>query len=137
LRELDKDFAAIGVSVRAITIGSQEKAEKFCAVHNPQAICIGDVDMHTYKAMGLDDFDLTKLKTTPALTARRAENEAAGFVQNWDETKIEDAAQNPGAALIDREGVLRWVYRGVHPGDLPSIGEMFEVTKQYVAAVDA
>ena len=127
MRDLDKEFAASGIAVRAIAIGSQEKAEKFCAVHNPDAICIGDPDMHTYKAMGLDDFDLTKLKTTPALTARRAENEAAGFVQNWDETKIEDAAQNPGAAVIDENGVIQWIYRGVHPGDLPSLSKMLAV----------
>ena len=132
MRDRDKEFAASGNAVRVITIGSQEKAEKFCAVHNPDAICIGDPDMHTYKAMGLDDFDLTKLKTTPALTARRAENEAAGFVQNWDETKIEDAAQNPGAAVIDENGVIKWIYRGVHPGDLPSLSAMLGAARDYL-----
>jgi len=102
LRDLDKEFAASGIAVRAITIGSQEKAEKFCAIHNPDAICIGDPDMHTDKAMGLDDFDLTKLKTTPALTARRAENEAAGFVQDWDETKSKTPRKIPALrSLID------------------------------------
>ena len=129
MRDRDKEFAASGIAVRVITIGSQEKAEKFCAVHNPDAICIGDPDMHTYKAMGLDDFDLTKLKTTPALTARRAENEAAGFVQNWDETKIEDAAQNPGAAVIDENGVIKWICRGVHPGDLPALSSMLLIAR--------
>jgi len=133
LHDLDKEFAASGINVRAIAIGSQEKAEKFCAIHNPDAICIGDPDMHTYKAMGLDDFDLTKLKTTPALTARRAENEAAGFVQDWDETKIEDAAQNPGAAVIDENGVIKWIYRGVHPGDLPSLSSMLGAARDYLA----
>jgi len=127
LRDLDKEFAASGIAVRAITIGSQEKAEKFCAIHNPDAICIGDSEMHFYKAMGLDNFDLTKLKTTPALTARRAGNEAVGFVQDWDETKIEDAAQNPGAAVIDRHGVIKWIYRGAHPGDLPGPNSMLRI----------
>ena len=130
MRDRDKEFAASGIAVRVITIGSQEKAEKFCAVHNPDAICIGDPDMHTYKAMGLDDFDLTKLKTTPALSARRAENEAAGFVQNWDEIKIEDAAQNPGAAVIDENGVIKWIYRGVHPGDLPAIASILPIARR-------
>ena len=132
MRDRDKEFAASGIALRAIAIGSQEKAEKFCAVHNPDAICIGDPDMHTYKAMGLDDFDLTKLKTTPALSARRAENEAAGFVQNWDETKIEDAAQNPGAAVIDENGVIQWIYRGVHPGDFPSLSSMLGAARDYL-----
>ena len=43
-------------------------------------ICIEDVQMLAYKAMGLDDFDRTELKTTPALDGHRAENEAVGFV---------------------------------------------------------
>ena len=71
MHDLDKEFAASGINVRAIVIGSQEKAEKFCAIHNPDAICIGDPDMHTYQAMGLDDFDLTKLKTTQRSRTRR------------------------------------------------------------------
>ena len=132
MRELAPEFERSGIAVRAITIGSQAKAETFCARHNPDAICIGDADMHTYKAMGLDDFDLTKLKTTPALTVRRAENEAAGFVQDWDETKIEDAAQNPGAAVIDAAGVVRWIHRGVHPGDLPAMKAMLQFAQAAV-----
>jgi hypothetical protein len=124
LRELDQQFADSGITVRCVTIGSQAKADDYCARHNDRAQCIGDEDMHTYKAMGLDDFDLTKLKTTPALVQRRDENEAAGFRQDWDATRIEDAAQNPGAAAIGTDGVIRWLYRGVHPGDLPPMTEM-------------
>jgi alkyl-hydroperoxide reductase/thiol specific antioxidant family protein len=129
LRETDREFAQNGIAVRFVTIGSQEKAVDFCARHNPDAACIGDVDMHTYKAMGFTDFDLTKLKTTPELVARRDENEAAGFRQDWDATRIEDAAQNPGAAVIDRDGTLRWVHSGWHPGDLPPMREMLETAK--------
>jgi peroxiredoxin len=127
LRELDPEFAQAGIAVRFVSIGSQAKADAFCARHNADAICIGDDDaMHTYKAMGLTDFDLTKLQTTPELVERRAENTAAGFVQDWDATVIEDAAQNPGAAVIDAQGVVRWIYRGWHPGDLPPMQVMFE-----------
>ncbi len=124
MRELDQDFARGGIAVRFVTIGSQEKAEEFCGRHNGGAVCLGDAGMRTYKAMGLSDFDLTKLKTTPELAARRDENEAAGFRQDWGATRIEDAAQNPGAAAIDADGVIRWLHRGVHPGDLPPMTEM-------------
>jgi len=51
--------------------------------------------MRTYKAMGLDDYDLSRLQTDAALLERRAQNEVAGFRQDWDATKIEDAAQLP------------------------------------------
>jgi len=134
LRELDPEFAATGIAVRFVSIGSQAKADEFCARHNADAVCIGDDDaMHTYKAMGLSDFDLTKLQTTPELVERRAENTAAGFVQDWDATVIEDAAQNPGAAVIDANGVVRWIYRGRHPGDLPPMRAMFDAASAAIA----
>jgi hypothetical protein len=122
LREFDRPERDL--AIRSITIGSQAKADAFCAKHNPNARCIGDPDMHTYVAMGIGDFDLAQLKTHPALGARRAENEAAGFVQDWTNTFVEDAARNPGAAVIDRDGVLRYVHRGTHPGDLPPVAEL-------------
>ena len=129
MREVDHEFGASGIAVRFITIGSQEKAADFCARHNPDAACIGDADMHTYKAMGFTDFDLTKLKTTPELVERRNENEAAGFRQDWDATVLEDAAQNPGAAVLDADGVVRWVHAGWHPGDLPPMRTLLERAK--------
>ena len=85
--------------------------------------------MATYVAMGLDDFDLTRLKTDAALVARRNENEAAGFRQDWDATRIEDAARNPGAVAIDANGVIRYLYRGVHPGDLPPMSALLEAAR--------
>ena len=124
MRELEPNFAEHGINVRAITIGSQQKADDFCARHDPDAICIGDATMHTYKAMGLDDFDLSTLTTDPAVVKRRAENEAAGFATDWEATRMEDAAQNPGAAYIDAAGMLRWISRGKHPGDLPPVSDM-------------
>ena len=135
MREFDQAFTNSGIAVRGITIGSQTKAAEFCARHNPAAICIGDADVRTYKAMGFGDFDLSLLQTTPALNERRAQNEAAGFVQDWAETRLEDAAQNPGAAAIDARGVLRWIYRGIHPGDLPPMATMPDLARTSLGLV--
>ena len=125
MRELDDEIGKSGIAVRFVTIGSQRKAEDYCARHNPAALCIGDADKHTYKAMGLGDFDLTKLTTTPELLERRNQNQAAGFRQDWAATRIWDAAQNPGAAVLDANGIVRWIHRGRHPGDLPPMRELF------------
>jgi hypothetical protein len=129
LRELDEDFARAGISARFVTIGSQAKADDYCSRHNAAAVCIGDPDKRTYKAMGLSDFDLTRLLTTPALLERRNENQAAGFRQDWGATRIQDAAQNPGAAVLDAAGVVRWVHRGEHPGDLPPMSALLAQAK--------
>lgn len=112
------------VPVRFVTIGSQAKAAEFCDPLGAAGLCIGDADKRTYRAMGLEQFNLLKLFSTPALTKRRAENKAAGFAQNWKATKIADGAQLPGAAIVDAAGILRWIYRGTHPGDLPPMRDM-------------
>lgn len=112
--------------MRFITIGSQAKAQAFCSEHGAADLCIGDSDKNTYRSMGLTNFNLLNLFTDFALRARRAENKAAGFGQNWGATKLQDSAQLPGAAIVDASGTLRWIYRGRHPGDLPPMRTMLE-----------
>lgn len=126
MREFDRTPRSARIPVRFVTIGSQAKAQEFCGKQDAAALCLGDEDKRTYKAMGLEEFNLLKLFSDPALKARRAENKAAGFSQDWGATKILDGAQLPGAAIVDATGVLRWVYRGTHPGDLPAMSEMLE-----------
>ncbi|MDB5027005.1 MAG: hypothetical protein JWO66_694 [Candidatus Eremiobacteraeota bacterium] len=124
MRELDKQNPGRRIAVRFVTIGSQVKAEQFCALQDAAPLCIGDEDKRTYRAMGLENFNLLRLFTDPGLRKRRAENKAAGFSQNWGATKLEDSAQLPGAVVADESGTIHWVYRGTHPGDLPPMAEM-------------
>ena len=133
MRESGYDPTQGPFSVRFVTIGSQAKAEEFCGQHGMAAYCIGDVDKRTYAAMGLEGFNLLKLFTDPALKKRRAENKAAGFSQNWGATKLQDGAQLPGAAIVDASGILRWVHRGAHPGDLPPVDEMLGRARELLA----
>jgi hypothetical protein len=130
LREFDKQNRENRIAVRFVTIGSQAKAEEFCAQEDAAALCIGDDDKRTYRAMGLEDFNLFKLFSDSGLKKRRAENKAAGFSQNWGATKLRDSAQLPGAAIVDAEGKIRWLYRGAHPGDLPPVGEMLAKARE-------
>ena len=95
-------------------------------------LCIGDRDRRTYRAMGLGDFNLLKLFSDPALKLRRKENKKAGFSQNWKATKLGDASQLPGAAVINAAGDVRWTYRGKHPGDLPTMQAMFDIAKDAI-----
>jgi hypothetical protein len=126
LRESDYNAATSGFAVRFVTIGSQEKAEEFCGRQESAALCVGDETKASYGAMGLENYNLLKLFTDPALKARRKENAAAGFSQDWRATKMSDGAQLPGAAIVDANGKLAWIYRGAHPGDLPPMSEMLE-----------
>jgi hypothetical protein len=134
LREFERTDPHDDVAVRFITIGSQAKAEAFCGKQGAESLCIADDDKRTYRAMGLENYNLLRLLTDPALAKRRAENAAAGFSQNWGATKLRDSAQLPGAAVVDSEGIIRWVHRGTHPGDLPPIREMLGLARDALSA---
>jgi AhpC/TSA antioxidant enzyme len=126
LRELKPQFAAAGITVRFVVIGTPEEAKAFCAKFGDASLCLADPKKETYKAMGLEQYNLLRLFTDKDLGKRRLENKAAGFSQNWGATKLANAAQLPGAAVFDASGEIRWVYRGKHPGDLPPMVEMLE-----------
>jgi hypothetical protein len=126
LREFENSDMHPDLAVTFVTIGSQKKADAFCRQHEATARCIGDEDKRTYRAMGFGNYNLLRLLTDRDLGRRRAENSAVGFSQNWRATKLADSAQLPGAAAIDGTGIIRWLYRGRHPGDLPPMAEMIE-----------
>ncbi len=126
MRELDSEFDKLGVEVRFVVIGDAKKVAAFCSPYGMADRCIPDPNKATFKSMGFGDYNLLKLFSDKALLARRRENKKAGFSQNWGATRIQDGAQLPGAALIDREGRIVWKYAGVHPGDLPNMRDMLE-----------
>ena len=133
MREADQEFKAANVNVRFVVIGTPEDATEFAAQFGDASRCLSDPEKTTYEAMGLDDFNLLKLFTTPDLSRRRRENKAAGFRQNWGATKLRNAAQLPGAAVIDAGGTIRWLHRGTHPGDLPSMIQMLAEARRVLA----
>jgi hypothetical protein len=130
LREFDHDFAVLNVEVRFVGIGAREKVAEFCGRFNPAAQCIADETKATYAAMGFGDYDLSLLQTDPELQIRRKEANASGFRLNMDATIMDDATQLPGAVVVDRDGIARWIYRGVHPADLPHMRVMLDATRR-------
>jgi hypothetical protein len=134
LRELDRTGDRADLRVVFVTIGAQEKADAFCRQHGATARCIGDEDKSSYRAMGFADFTLLGFFTHHDLKKRRSENRAAGFSQNWRATKLRDGRQLPGAAAVDATGILRWIHRGRHPGDLPPMAEMIGRAREALRA---
>ena len=130
MREIEAEFENAGITVCFVVIGTQSEATEFCGRFGEPNRCLADPDKHTYEEMGLENFDLLTLFTNPELKRRRKENAAAGFHQDWRNTKLKNGAQLPGAAVIDREGTMRWIHRGKHPGDLPPMREMLAVARE-------
>ena len=115
--------------MRFVVIGTPADVAPFCSRFGDADRCLADPDKGTYKAMGLGDFNLLRLFSDPDLKRRRKENQAAGFRQDWGATRLRNGAQLPGAAAIDADGVIRWIHRGKHPGDLPPMREMLAAAK--------
>ena len=124
MRELEGEFEKAGINVRFVVIGTPDDAQTFCAQFGDASRCLADPSKATYKAMGLENYNLLKLFSDPDLRSRRQENRAAGFRQNWGATNLANVAQLPGAAVFDAQAKLRWLHRGKHPGDLPPMREM-------------
>lgn len=133
MRELEPQFAEAGIAVRFVVIGTPAEAEAFASQFGDASRCLADPEKETYKAMGLEDYNLLRLFSDKDLRKRRQENKASGFKQNWGATKLANAAQLPGAAVFDASGTIRWVHRGKHPGDLPPMSEMFEHARSALA----
>jgi hypothetical protein len=127
LREFDRENGGERIAVRFVAIGSQERVERFCGEWGAAELCVGDPHQASYRAMGLRNLNLFKLFTDADLKRRGEENHAAGFRQNWRETRPSDGARLPGAAVIDATGIVRWVRRGKHPGDLLPMAEMLRI----------
>ncbi len=133
MRELEPQFAAAGIAVRFVVIGTTAEAQTFASQFGQGSRCLADPGKETYKAIGLEDFNLLRIFSDPNLRKRRQENKVGGFRQNWRATKLANAAQLPGAAVFDANGTIRWVHRGKHPGDLPPMTEMFEHARSALA----
>ena len=130
MRELEGEGRPLPLNVRFVVIGTPELAAEFCSRFGDAGRCVADPEKRSYAAIGLEDYALWKLPFDAALKKRRRENKAAGFSQNWRATRMENAAQLPGAAIFDRDGIARWLHRGTHPGDLPPMREMLEKARE-------
>jgi len=140
LRDALPQFDEFGVNVRAVVQGDKNEAKEFCGSLGAEALCIADPLRRSYHMMGFERAPLSSiLFPSNALKERRREVHARGFKQDWKNTfrRNGDALQLPGAALIDQRGIVRWLYRGGHTGDLPPITTLLSIAKHHGARAKA
>ena len=116
--------------------GDKKEAKEFCGALGAETLCIADPLRRSYQMMGFERAPLTSvLFPSKELKERRREVRAKGFKQDWKNTfrRNGDALQLPGAALIDRSGIVRWIYRGSHTGDLPPVTTLLSIAKHHGA----
>ncbi len=132
MREFEREHGGDHIAVRFVAIGPQERVERFCEEWGAGALCAADPRQASYRAMGLGNLNLFTLFGDPDFKRRGAENHAAGFRQKWRETRPSDGARLPGAAVVDADGIVRWIRRGEHPGDLLPMQTMLEIARDLI-----
>ncbi len=119
-------FAAAGITPVSIV---QARPDQLLDSPGPieGALVVPDPKSVTHKALGLRNVGLGKMVTKTMLAARkRAQN--AGHAQNWARTfaRESDTLRNPGAAIVEQGGTVRWIHRGESVEDLPTPMELLK-----------
>jgi len=134
LRETRPKLVERGVQLACVVQTRPEDLRSACGA---ELHCIADPRHASHDAMGLARTSLWRLLTSLDFHRRRSQAASRGFKQNWRRTfsKHSDPLLLPGAALVARGGRILWLYRGEHPGDLPSADNLLAVASEFATPV--
>jgi hypothetical protein len=119
---MQRDYAAIqarGAQVVAIGQGTAEEAAGYCNGIGAAYPCLGDPRKDGYKAFGLRRGGLREILLEPLRAGNQAVRQGHRVSIRGSLMRHSDWFQLPGVAIVDRGGVLRYLYRSRHAGDLP------------------
>ena len=121
------EFEALGAGVVAIGQGVGENAAEVCGELEVGYPCLGDPERRGYRAFGLGRASWWGITAGPML-----ENPALGLRRlahanlRRSASPHSDVRQLPGVAIVDRRGLLRYLYRAETTDDLPGAGALLE-----------
>ena len=145
LRESAPRIHAKGTNLACIIQARAEDLDEICGSpeyapgrpEGPLLECIADPEHRTHDDFGLTRMPWWKVFAKREVWRRQREATRLGFRQSWRRTFAaeSDKLRNPGAALVDRNGKILWLYRGEHPADLPSAEDLLAVASEYGVSV--
>jgi len=123
LRQSKDGYLARGARAYAVTTGTPEHTQQFCARHEVPFACLVDRPGEpAYRAFGLEKTTLRRLFGPSLLQG------VWSALSRWRETYTPasgDVFQMSGTFVLDREGVVRFAHRDAHPGDHASDEEIW------------
>ena len=126
-----EEFQRRGVQLVAVGQGTEEEAAHYCGRYSSGFPCLGDPDRSSYRALGLARGEWWSMVIKPFFTDTR---ESLRLIRQADlrasQLDATDVLQLGGVAIVDRDGVLRFLHVAGTPADIPSNEEIF-------AALDA
>jgi hypothetical protein len=125
------ELLARGAEIVAVGQGTGREAARFCRMLKVEATCLGDPAKASYRAFGLPrdgwwNVTAQPFLEDPALAWSRIRHASL----RGSLMRHTDVLQLGGVALVDREGVCRYLHRSRRTDDFPPMQEV-------LAAVDA
>ena len=110
---------AHGAQVVAIGQGTAEEVPRVCAQMGVTFPCLGDPEKVAYRAFGLGRAGWREIILDPMRAGNQAMKRGYRVSIRGSLMPHSDWFQLPGVAIIDRGGIVRWLHRAQHSGDIP------------------
>jgi hypothetical protein len=118
-RELET-VAAHGAQVVAIAQGTAEEARRACGGMGVTFPCLGDPGKASYAAYGLRRAGWREMLVDPIREGSQAMKAGYRVSLRGSLMPHSDWFQLPGVAIVDRAGIVRYLHRARHSGDIPA-----------------
>jgi peroxiredoxin len=119
--ELHKDeLADAKLQVVGVAMGEPKHAERYCGKLAPSMTCLANETTLPYQTYGLQQGKLGELMS-PAVIVASVRALARGSSQG---EAIGDVKMLPGTFIVDRNGIIQYVYYSKHAGDHPKIADL-------------
>jgi peroxiredoxin len=110
---------ARGAQVVAIGQGTADDASRICGQMGISYPCLGDPEKASYRAYGLRRAGWREILLDPMRDGNRAMKEGYKVSIRGSLMRHTDWFQLPGVAIVDRDGIVRYLHQARHSGDIP------------------
>jgi hypothetical protein len=111
---------ARGAQVVAIGQGTPDETARVCGQMGVTFPCLGDPEKTAYRAYGLGRGGWREILLDPMRAGNEAVRKGYRVSIRGSLMPHSDWFQLPGVAIVDRAGVVRWLHRARHSGDVPA-----------------
>ena len=119
-----------GAELVAIAQGTGAEAERFCRQLGVAYTCLGDPAKDSYRAFGLPRGGLREIVFEPMRAGNEAVHKGYKVSLRGSLMRHSDWFQLPGLAVVDRSGIIRYLHRSRHAGDLAPTGDVLQVLER-------
>ena len=120
LRQRMKDFNKRGVPLAAVSPAGGKPTGAVCGMLNLGYPCYGDPTGEAYEAFGIKQGTFGNLYNWHTLSKG-----FLAFLRGFRQGRaVGDNRRLPAAFIIDREGTIRWTWRGKDAADNASAGDL-------------